>query len=313
MQRILVVRSGGLGDTLLTLPAIRALRGRCPDASIEVAGNTEHWSLARDFVDAIHHVDDPAIAEIFTSGPMHNFRRKFSSVDLLISWSSRELRASEHLPKLVSASPYPPPGVHASDWLVTTLIDKGILESSSDERAPWLTLSAAAKRQAEAVLSSLGLSDPILVHPGAGAAWKRWPSERFAELGKKLLSRGHEVAMLVGPADDEVVSCGDTDPIAVIREVELPTVAALLGRSAAFTGNDSGISHLAAAVGTPGIALFGPTDPTSWEPRGSVEVVRKCVKTATHRGHIRVCEDADCMSLVTVSQVSLALEKVLGW
>ncbi|HCG00734.1 MAG TPA: hypothetical protein DEV93_09350 [Chloroflexi bacterium] len=314
MQRILVVRNGGLGDTLLTVPAIRALHRCYPDASIEVAGNTEYWSVARDLVDAIYRADDPAIAEIFATGPRHNFSKRFENVDLLISWSTQPLKdGAEKLPTLVSANPHPPPGVHASDWLVSTLTDQAVLEASNDDRELCLTLSAEANTQADAVFESLGLSRPVLIHPGAGAHWKRWPADRFAELAGRLLHRGHEVAMLAGPADDGAARMVQgVVPIAVVRETRPPVVAAILGRSPAFAGNDSGISHLAAAVGAPGVALFGPTDPASWAPRGRIEVVRSCVKPASYQGQIRVCENADCMSSIGVSEVYLALERVLA-
>jgi heptosyltransferase-2 len=324
MRRILVVRSGGLGDTLVTLPALRVLRRQYPGASLEVAGNTDYWSLARDLVDRIHHIDDPAIVEIFQGSPRAHFEQKFGNLDLLISWSTREPAVRDGPPTVVSATPYPPPGIHASDWLVQTLTmggpkprlhqygDTGPMTGSNPEGDPLLSMSETHLREAELLLASHGLSRPVLLHPGAGGDWKRWPAERFAELAKELRERDAEVALLAGPADEKAVAeVTQLFRVPVIRDDRLPVVAALLSRSRGYVGNDSGISHLAAAVAATGLALFGPTDPASWAPGGKIRLVRGCQKTTSKQGQIRVCEDSECMSLVTVSDVMTAVEEVI--
>src|SRR5438105_1514374 len=127
MQRISVVRSGGLGDTLLALPELSALRRRYPSASIEAAGSTQYWPLAGALADAVHHVDDLSIAGIFGYDAEEHLAQRFSNLDLLISWTSRQVRVGKG-PRVVFATPYPPPGIHAADWLVRTLIDAEMLD-----------------------------------------------------------------------------------------------------------------------------------------------------------------------------------------
>jgi len=107
----------------------------------------------------------------------------------------------------------------------------------------------------------------VAIHPGSGGRAKRWPVERFAELARALPC---PTVWLLGPAEDDDMEArrlGQGVGV-VAHELPLPTLAGLLATCRAYVGNDSGVSHLAAAVGAPTVALFGPTDPAVWAPRG---------------------------------------------
>jgi hypothetical protein len=112
---------------------------------------------------------------------------------------------------------------------------------------------------------------PVAIHPGSGGRRKCWPAYRFAELAGHLDA---PVLLIEGPADADVC-CEFTEALApsvlVVRVagVSLPRLAALLVECRGYVGNDSGVSHLAAALGVPTVAVFGPTDPAVWAPRGS--------------------------------------------
>jgi ADP-heptose:LPS heptosyltransferase len=88
----------------------------------------------------------------------------------------------------------------------------------------------------------------------------------------------------------------------VLRDLPLPQLAAKLAAAALYIGNDSGVTHLAAAAGAPTIALFGPTDPATWAPIGTVRVLRHCDARASVPRQIRVCE-GDCLERITVAEV----------
>jgi ADP-heptose:LPS heptosyltransferase len=155
----------------------------------------------------------------------------------------------------------------------------------------------------------------VLLHPGAGALWKRWPAGRFAAVGEKLRERGYEVALIEGPADrDAVERCqaAAQSPFPVLRDRSLPELAHALRSAALFVGNDSGVTHLAAAAGVPTLALFGPTDPDTWAPRGNqVRVLRRCDARALEPRQIRVCA-GDCLERITVEEVLAAAEAMLA-
>lgn len=112
----------------------------------------------------------------------------------------------------------------------------------------------------------------VAVHPGSGGRRKCWPAERFARVAEALGAEGIGVALVQGPADGEIVAdvlkaLGGAPP-PVVSDLPVRDLAALLSLCATYLGNDSGVTHLAAAVGTPTVALFGPTDPAVWGPRG---------------------------------------------
>lgn len=272
--RILLIRDGGLGDILLTRPAVRALRRRYPAAHLIAAGPAARWRLVPG-VDEILDLDLVAPDALAV---------RTWDLDLTIAWS---VHPPPHLPPPdIHLSPYPPPGIHAADWLVRSLGEHG-LPLPADRRPDRHHPGSA-----------------VYLHPGAGAAWKRWPAARFASLARKVPG----AHLLAGPADASAAA-------AVLRDVSLPvlrptTLRALADRlreARLFIGNDSGVTHLAAALGVPTVALFGPTDPAQWAPLGEVLVLRRCLSRASRQGQVRVCDDPACLDALTVADVLAAI------
>ncbi len=109
---------------------------------------------------------------------------------------------------------------------------------------------------------------PLLVlHPGSGGPAKRWSRVGFERVAERWLSRGGDVVVLLGVAEGRPeADAWSSRGFEVASGMDLTGVAALLGVADAFLGNDSGVSHLASAVGARGVALFGPTDPRQWGP-----------------------------------------------
>jgi ADP-heptose:LPS heptosyltransferase len=129
---------------------------------------------------------------------------------------------------------------------------------------------------AEDRLADLGLAagNFILILPGSGSKAKNWPAENFVSLATILAPRIRSLAIL-GPAESGLEPLFDAAGITVIARLELAEVAALARLSQGFIGNDSGVSHLAAASGAPGVVIFGPTDPQRWRPLGPATVLRR--------------------------------------
>ncbi|MDQ2743154.1 MAG: glycosyltransferase family 9 protein, partial [Chloroflexota bacterium] len=298
---ITLVRAGALGDTVLTLPAVQALRDSYPKAHLTVIGYPASWEIAGSMVHEVLSVDRADLAGLLTGTPVPALISRLALVDLLVLWTQQD-RASmlrpTAKPETVSASPYPPPGVHASAWLLQTLA------LPDDTLADFqLTFDGAERAEATSLLRALHLSRPVILHPGAGAHWKRWPGKRFAALADTLERQGRQVLLVEGPADVEsieAVQAHASRPYPVLRETSPRRLAALLSQGSLFIGNDSGVTHLAAISGIPTIALFGPTDPANWAPLGTSRVVRSCLARATYQGQIRVCDDPTCMSKISV-------------
>jgi heptosyltransferase-3 len=122
------------------------------------------------------------------------------------------------------------------------------------------------------------LRGKMAFHPGSGSETKNWPIENWIELGNALLARDHSLVIIAGEADTartpQLKRAWDGKPVRFAESLPLPHLAALL-EGGAFVGHDSGISHIAAAVGARCLLLFGPTDPAIWAPANrSVTVLR---------------------------------------
>jgi ADP-heptose:LPS heptosyltransferase len=168
---------------------------------------------------------------------------------------------------VVVRDPQPRAGCgHAADWYAGALDEIGVPRPGHVDA---LLPSAEERAAAEEVTRRLPPGF-LALHPGSGARSKNWPAERFAGLADAL-APGQRVAVVHGPADDAAVSRLTTllPRARVLAALPLPVLGAVLSRAGLFVGNDSGVSHLAAAYGAPTFALFGPTDPDVWAPPGA--------------------------------------------
>jgi ADP-heptose:LPS heptosyltransferase len=112
----------------------------------------------------------------------------------------------------------------------------------------------------------------ILLMPGSGSPTKNWPPENYLQLAREL-SQFTPVLTVLGPAEDNLQAT--FSQLATITDPSLGALAGLARMSLGFVGNDSGVSHLAAAAGACGVVIFGPTDPARWRPLGAVTVLRR--------------------------------------
>jgi len=181
-------------------------------------------------------------------------------------------RLGEIATQVTQWDPEPPAGQgHASLWLARPVGARG-LDIDAVPPVPVPTGEEASEAHALA----RGLSPGFLaIHPGSGSPRKNWPAEGYAELLRRF-SRERAWLLLEGPADAASAAPLRSVPgVVTLRDAPLRVVGALLSSAGTYVGNDSGVSHVAAAWGAPTIALFGPTDPAVWAPQGpEVEIVR---------------------------------------
>jgi ADP-heptose:LPS heptosyltransferase len=276
MTRVLIVRVCAIGDFILNIPALTSLHKLCPNARFTLIGNAGPLTLAREFVpvESVHSIESPPWSQLFYEAvPELKF-------DEAIVWMkdpsvAENLRLSG-IPRVVRADPFPGFG-HAADHLLRTLgLEKPELPDlwSAD-------------------------SDEIIVHPGSGGVKKIWPHfesllERLpnavvlrknASSPPQLRRGGAKRRGGVGQENDFLEqhhpSLGSFAASAlpssaeegslefpVLQNLPLIQLVTRLRHCRAYVGNDSGITHLAAYLGCPAIALFGPTDPRVWGPIG---------------------------------------------
>ncbi|MFZ4682067.1 MAG: glycosyltransferase family 9 protein [Terrimicrobiaceae bacterium] len=276
--KILVIRGGAIGDFLLTLPAIGLLRENFPDCHLEILGYRHIAALAdgRFYANATRSIEygplagffnpkadlDPELCEYFSG-----FQQILSYIydpDQLFESCLRRAGVKN----LIAASPKISDGLHAAHQLARPL----------EQLALWLEDPAAKffpsqedLVEAERLLPAA--AGPILaLHPGSGGEHKKWPAEnwrQFVETIHREFPSAHLV--IVGGESDgdrlsllrQILPPGRTT---FLENLPLPVLGAVLSRCTVFVGHDSGISHLAAAAGTPCLLLFGPTDPDIWAP-----------------------------------------------
>jgi heptosyltransferase II len=161
-------------------------------------------------------------------------------------------------------------------------------------------------------------SDTIALAPGAVGPSKRWPAEYFAELAKRLLAQGYSLWVLGGPGEKEIAEkIAQPDPTRIrdLTGPDLRNAIVALAAARVAVSNDSGLLHVAAALGTPSIGIFGPTSPWHWAPLNPIAAVietttelacRPCHRPVCRLGHHR------CMQDIDVERVALATRSAIG-
>jgi heptosyltransferase-2 len=284
--RLLVLRGGAIGDFVATLPALHALRARWPGAYIELVGypHVARLALAGGLVDRVASLDAAGIARFFACKPMFTAEQveHVRSFDLVVCYlhdpedcvvRNLELAGARQVIRgdpIVKAA-------HAVDHLLRPLEALAIYPEGVE--APRLDVPEELRAFGAGWLRERGAGvGAVALHPGSGSARKNWPAARFAGLARRIREAGRaRPVFVVGEADAEAeATLRALSPDAPFAAgLDLPHVVGLLSQCRAYAGNDSGITHLAAALGLPVVALFGPSDPALWGPRGpGVRILR---------------------------------------
>lgn len=273
--RVLIIRPGALGDTVLTEPVVSALRAACPGARIELVGRTDYLPLlvGVGLADSCRSFDSAMVTSLFLDEPHALPQYDVALAFLPDADGTLQARMLQRAGWAVVFDPRPVDGsTHIVDHLLASLRPLGVVPTRCDPRlarhADWAT-------EARSVLGDIG--PYVVMHPGSGGRGKLWPPERWAETAAHL--HHARVVITAGPADDDTlgqVLCAEwaVRPV-VVLEQPVTTLAGVIGGAVAYVGCDSGVTHLAAALGVPTVAIFGPTNPEIWGPRGAhMEILR---------------------------------------
>jgi len=280
MQRILVIRGGAIGDIIVTLPALGALRRAFPRTTIELLGNPSRAILAQHphYVDRITDLERWDLYRLFSQSPTLSeaLATYLSTYELILSYlpvpdeifltNLRRYCQGE----VLTWPPHPPAGVHITDHLLQPVTC--FLRQPCDA-CPHIYLDPTAQEAAARFWHTAGLPEQgvIAFHPGSGGAYKLWPLPGWQHVMAWAAQQGLPGLLISGPAEqahNPYLSQAPHFPAwPRAQNLPLPNLAALLARCQIVVGHDSGITHLAAAVGTTTLALFGPTDPHVWGPR----------------------------------------------
>jgi ADP-heptose:LPS heptosyltransferase len=326
-RNILVIDFGQLGDVVLSLPALRAIRERFPHARITIAVGKPAGEIARlsGYADEVVEVDRVALRDgnkLVSIGRIFKFvgevrKAKYDFVIDLHSLSETNLlgflsgaprrlyarRPGRSLDYLANFNPRPPreaKQAHAVDRYLDVIKPLGI---ENPPRQPQLKTTAAADQSVEAILKKEKASSGTLLvglFPGAGHESRRWPLEHFAEVADHLI-RNDEVRVIVfaGPEERPLVPQMRTMFPAKTIFLDRLTISQLLSAQARLTlfiSNDTGPAHTAAAMGTPVVFIMDRPTPNTFTPIGD---------------HHRLV-GAEKITLISVEQVYQAAREVLG-
>ena len=298
-KNILVIDFGQLGDVVLSLPALRAIRSRFPKSYITTAVGKPGDQIIKlsGYADETIVVDRVALRDGFK--PLSVFRvfelvkdvrrRKFDFViDLhslsetnilgFLSGAPKRLYARRHgrsLEYLANFHPRPPAEAESSPrHLIDRYLDVLIpLDVRAADRVPRLRTRKSENVVVDRILkkAKLATTTPLVgLFPGAGHPGRRWPLEKFAELADYVIRNdGVSVLVFAGPEEQALVREMRTmfpPQSLIVDNLTIPELAATLARLAVFISNDTGPMHIAAAVGTPVIALLDRPTPNSFVP-----------------------------------------------
>jgi ADP-heptose:LPS heptosyltransferase len=336
VRKVLFVRLRSIGDTVLATSAVNALRRFLPDEQIDILVEdwvapvlAEHPSLGR--VISLERNSLAARARIareirasgydvvynLHGGTTSTFLTRASGAPHRVGYGSYQY-AKLHNHQAPSASfLWGQEKTHSVEQQLALLGWTGV--PVTDRPATQLAILESAAFVIEERLRDAKLEGKrlALIHPAAAFATKQWAAENFGRVVEYLDRAGFSSVAIVGPGQDKVLdelqrNC--SAPITTFN-LSLPEVSALASRAELFVGNDSGIAHMAAAVGTPSVVIFGSSNIAHWRPwsRAESEVVFEEMPCQPCHGYFcEQFEQPECILRVPVNRVTAAIERVLA-
>jgi len=290
---ILVIRGGAIGDFILTLPVLSALRQHFPRVRLEILGypHIAHLALAGRLADHVRSIEAAPLAGFFArNGALDEAHQHyFGTFDIIISYlydldkvfqanvarcSKAQFLAGPHRPDERA-------GIHATKVFLSPLERLSIFDADPVPRLRGGRGDAETKKPVENPFEPIfSASSTLAFHPGSGSERKNWPEAKWAELLRELIRTTEMQLLLVGgEAEGErltrLAKPLPASRVQLARSLPLSELAQRLAACAAFVGHDSGITHLAAAVGLPALVLWGESVEAVWRPQGGQLTILK--------------------------------------
>jgi heptosyltransferase I len=345
-ERLLIVRLGSMGDIIHALPAASALRKAFPNAQIGWVVE-ERWaellcavsysrsgarSAQRPLADRLHLVNTKAWRKTLSSGqtwhaiavalsdlrgPQYQVAVDFQGAirsALIARWSGASTIYGAAQPRENVASMFYTRrvitrGAHVVEQarsLAEAVAQRGLEPVPAE-----LPHDPVAEQKCDALLRQLGVADFVLMNPGAGWGAKQWPAERYGEVAQGLARDGLHSLINFGPGEEPLAKDAEAASHGAARPIScsIGELIAFARRARLFIGGDTGPMHLAAALGIPVVAIFGPTDPARNGPYGTRSVVLRSPVSET--SHARRAEADPGLLNITSDHAVAAARKLL--
>jgi heptosyltransferase-3 len=311
-QRIIVViHPGGLGDVLLSIDAMAVMRSVFPQHKMILLAGSEVGHLLGQcgVIDQSLPIELSQLSALFSGSEQISDLQQdlFGRCDLVVGWLSdhdgsiRRTLQEFGIPRVILRSPASTEGPHQGDRFLQTL--QG--EFPADARPPLrLHLPEQVLQSGVDTLRAVGIGQrvPLIVcHPGSGSRHKCVRADTWGTLIRGCRARQLMPVVVLGPADDqagEAIQEQNIQELPILRPLSITMLAATLAQAQGYIGHDSGVTHLAALLGVPTVAMFGPTDEQRWAPRGAqVTVVRGGRCTCMDWDAVRACTEKPCLNV----------------
>jgi ADP-heptose:LPS heptosyltransferase len=308
LPALLIVHLGALGDLVCIFPILAELRRHFQPVALLGQEHLGKLAAAENLVDHWFPIEAAWTASLFTGMAGPEARRMLAPYSHILVFSRSEALASslQHIgsSRVCRVPPRPPVDrrTHVAEHALDLIRRCGLLPGPGGAiPQPDPSTGPSSER---------GRTTTVLIHPGAGSPRKRWPLAGFLQLAAQIKARKLIPEFVIGPAEQDVLPELERRNAVVHRPGDSLALLGLLRSAAAYVGNDSGVSHLAAWAGLPCVVIFGPADPARWRPWGrSVTIVQPplectpCFETAPEN-----CPGSDCLNHTRVEEVIRAFE-----
>jgi heptosyltransferase-3 len=317
-KRLLIIHQGSLGDFVLTFPAIILLKKKlyCIDAICQ--SRLGKLACGLNVIDRWFPLEAASFASLYSDDIDSTVKEIIDSYHhvVLFSFSTDLEKAIKKISSgnvyLIPPRPVPSQKTHVSSHILSHLAGSGLLGEGDDAQKgiePPIQHPDEGKRPF--------ISSKILIHPGSGSRKKIWPVSNFIKIDVSLRSNGLTPEFILGPAEHfllEILKQDDNQKRVVHIIDELTDLVLLFNTAGGFIGNDSGMSHLAAFMDLPTVAVFGPSDPERWKPVGrAVKVVRPALECSPcFETEIKDCEQMECFDKTSPETVLNAFYRLIG-
>ena len=303
MQRGLILQPGAIGDCILTLPLAAYMKDTLSLGGIDILGHTEYVGFlpGRSCVDGVRSIDSIDLHRLFAEtekfelkdrDPLINAFRDYAWITTFMGEPNGNFEQNliftancSHSAEVITISMKPPKGFceHLADFYIRQFIDQSgcSLQPQPIRTGDCLIKATEADtKTGKGLLREMGLGfgeKLMVIQPGSGGTKKCWHLDNFLAVARELDSRGVEIIFLLGPAEQE--RFGDekikkiNSVVRCLTDLSLTQVLGLLSCVDGFIGNDSGITHLAAAMGVKTYSIYGPTNPAVYKSIGPAVTV----------------------------------------
>lgn len=342
-KRILLVRTDRIGDVLLTTPAIEAVRRKFLSAHIAVMIRP----YAKDIVDGNPYIDEIIICDKYGKHKSivasYAFARKLKSKNFdvavifhptnrahtitYLAAIPRRIGYDRNLPFLLTDRIHHDKQlgkVHEVDYAMQMLKPLGI--TAVEEKRLYIPIKAQSENAINSlfVVEGIDTNDKIVIfHPGASCDSKTWPANRFVQVADRIIRDFKAKVIIVGGENEKDITCANTmknlmlnHAVSLAGKLSISELISCLKRGTLFISNDSGPVHIACAVGTPTVVIFGRSlpglSPRRWRPTGKKSaVLHKDVGCGNNCLAHNCQKGFECLNAVTTDEVYEAATKLL--